>query len=123
MYIYTHLVYYPHVCICICVYMYIYLAMHVYILSKEYVILSIYYMYMLHAYFFKEMSVSTISILTYYLSKLTFHTHSTKTSLDQVTKDFILFVISGKCDFTLFYLLEALGNNDYSSSLPSHQRF
>ena len=103
--------------------MYIYLAMHVYILSKEYVILSIYYMYMLHAYFFKEMSVSTISILTYYLSKLTFHTHSTKTSPDQVTKDFILFVISGKCDFTLFYLLEALGNNDYSSSLPSHQRF
>lgn len=100
---------------------YIYMAMHVYILSKEYIILSIYYIYMLHAYFFKEMSVSSISILTYYLSKLAFHTHSTKTSLDQVTKDFILFVISGKCDFTLFYLLEALGNNDYSSSLPSHQ--
>ena len=113
--IYTHLGYYPHTHTH--THTHIYMAMHVYILIKACIMLSMYYMCMWYAYFFKEMSVSTISILTYYLSKLTFHTHSTKIFLDQVTKDFILFMISGKCDFTLFYLLEALGNNDYPSSL------
>ena len=111
MYIYTSRILSTHT------HTHIYMAMHVYILIKACIMLSMYYMCMWYAYFFKEMSVSTISILTYYLSKLTFHTHSTKIFLDQVTKDFILFMISGKCDFTLFYLLEALGNNDYPSSL------